>query len=373
MECLGSGVRGCCRSETVRPPYVASLSTRTRPRTDRPPTDSALKLSKELLALQPSSLALWGAHARLQRMRGKPDDARKVYQTVLSPPSSSAPRAGASASALWWDWAEMEWTAGRADGALQVVLRSAGVDVQAQASGIGVLRAKRHLDDLISTHPAATPNESTSWRAHEAHVKLRALLELLTSSPESALSVLDSALARPAHLPPRTHEHLTLFGLALLHTHTILLRHPSPPLTLRTRAARALARYASNTAVLAIWLETQKGQAVWGRVRALLADGPSVAVRADEDEEGSGQGVRRTEKDLMRRVAEMWIAGCWEEGRWEAEQERVRSGLSGAVQDERCVFAASILRSVLCYRLLTGTECEQDERESDLVEAVCRV
>ena len=41
------------------------------------------------------------------------------------------------------------------------------------------------------------------------------------------------------------------------------------------------------------------------------------------------------EKGIARRVAEVWVAG-WEKGRWEAEVERVRSGLLAAVDDDRC-------------------------------------
>lgn len=80
--------------------------------------------------------------------------------------------------------------------------------------------------------------------------------------------------------------------------------------------------YPSNTFILGIFLEAQKGQGIWGRVRAILG------------ESATDTGMR--EKSLARRVAEVWMAG-WEKGRWEAEQERTRGGLSAAVQSERWV------------------------------------
>ena len=57
-----------------------------------------------------------------------------------------------------------------------------------------------------------------------------------------------------------------------------------------------------------MFLEAEKGQAIWGRVRAMLGE-----TAAD----GSGK-----EKGVARRVAEVWVAG-WEKGRWEAEAERM--------------------------------------------------
>ena len=78
--------------------------------------------------------------------------------------------------------------------------------------------------------------------------------------------------------------------------------------------------------MLNMLLEAQKGEGAWGRVRALLGAGPSAGGEM--------------EKDVVRRVAEMWVAGRGEvSGHVHAEvrAERVRAGLSAAVEDERCV------------------------------------
>lgn len=273
-------------------------------------------------------MPLWAAHARLQRLRGRPDDARKVYQTILA----SSKAGSAIHSQLWWDWAETEWLAGLPDGATEVILRSAGSQ---GTGGIAVLRAKRHFEEAIAL-------SSMHWKDREYSIKLWALLEILTASPEAALATLDVQLSA---LDPGSiaHESLAVASLSLLYAHGFVLRNPMPPALLRERAERVIELYPSNTIVLGMFLEAQKGQAIWGRVKALFGEGTEASMR---------------DKDLTRRVAEVWVAS-WEKGRWEAEQERTRGGLSAAVQSERYVycihrlsraFNADCLRHGLLYR-----------------------
>lgn len=232
------------------------------------------------------------------------DEARKLYQTVLT--SVSADRAGQSA--LWWDWAEMEWLSGKSEAAIEVVVRSTGSQ---GTGGIAVLRAKRYLEDVVRQFPASRWKERVGW------VKVKALLELLTSSTAAALATLDAELGT-LDTGSVVHECLTVALLALLYNHGTVLRSPMPPSLLRERAQKAMEVYPNNTFVLGVFLEGEKGQGVWGRLRAMLGG----------DEAGGG------EKDVPRRIAEVWVAS-WDGGRWEAEEERTRSRLSGAVEDER--------------------------------------
>ncbi|KZT75158.1 hypothetical protein DAEQUDRAFT_720374 [Daedalea quercina L-15889] len=284
---------------------------------------SAVSQSKKLLASAQDSLPLWAAHARLQRLRGRLDDARKVYQTILatSEPTSVAHRQ------LWWDWAEMEWLAGRPDSATEVILRSTGSQ---GTGGIAFLRAKRQFQEATSLSPI-------HWKDREYNVKLWALLELLTASPETALSTLDAHLSS---MDPGTspHESLAVTSLALLYVHGIVLRNPMPPALLRERAERVIELYPSNTIVLGVFLEAQKGQAIWGRVKTLFGDGTEAGMR---------------DKDLSRRVAEVWLAS-WEKNRWEAETERARSGLSAAVQSERMRGSAALWLLYVQFEVRTG-------------------
>lgn len=265
----------------------------------------ALKLSKSFLATLQDSFTHWSYHARLERLRGRPSDARKVYQTVLtaSSPDSTASKPGAAQ--LWYDWAETEWLAGDNAKALAVAMHAAGVKGEGAAA---VLRAKRALDDQV--------RESEEEGARTAWMRLRALLELVVGTPEVMLAVYDRHA--PSTSVPAQQEQALMHALLMLYHHTYTLRHPTPPALLRDRAHDALARFPANTVFLGLVLESEKGQGVWGRVRAVLGEG------------------ERGEKGVVRRVAEVWVAR-WERGRWEAEKERVRSGLGIALDGERSV------------------------------------
>jgi hypothetical protein len=264
-----------------------------------------LKLSRSFLSSARDSLRHWAAHARLERLRGHFDDARKVYQSVLA---STPP----FASLLWWDWAEMEWLETKSElAALQVVLKSAGVH---GGDSVTLLRAKRNLEDAS--------REERGWKEREAWMKCRALLELLTISPVAMLTYFDGYLLGDDPLPGVAHESLSVAALLMLYRHSSVLRNPTPPALLRNRLERALEIYPSNSIILGMFLQGEKGQGVWGRVRDILGE--------------STKDKLRTDKDVARRVVDVWMAG-WERGRWEGEVERTRSGLAAAVQNERRV------------------------------------
>lgn len=268
---------------------------------------SALKVSKALLAKAPDSLSHWAVHARLEIIRSKFNDARKVYQTVLGTTFQNRP----GEATMWWDWAQMEWLARNEDAAREVMIRSSGV---AGSGSIAIVRAKRQIETLLTQKLP-----QSSCRDRETWIKLSALFELLTSSPQSALNLLDSYLGS-LECGTRAHEGLTVASLVLLYNYAVILRSPTPPALLRERVERAVEQYPNNTAILGIFLEAERGQGVWGRVRAMLGE---TTV------DGTGK-----EKGITRRVAEVWVAN-WERGRWEVEVERVRSGLSAAVEDDR--------------------------------------
>ncbi|RPD81960.1 DUF1740-domain-containing protein [Lentinus tigrinus ALCF2SS1-7] len=288
---------------------------------------SAVKVSKSLLANARESMPHWAAHARLEALRGRLNDARKVYQTILIASHQTSPGSGT----LWWDWAQMEWLARNDDVAQQVILMSSGV---AGSGGTALLRAKRHLESLLTQELLQAP-----WREREPWIKIAGLLELLTSSsPQAALTVLDSYLDA---LQPSTpaHESLTVAALALLYNHAAVLKSPTPPALLRDRVERAVEVYPSNTAIMGIFLEAEKGQGIWGRVRTMLGEMTT---------EGTGK-----EKGVTRRVAEVWVAN-WEKGRWEAEVERIRNGLAAAVEDDRTRGSAILWKLYVAFEIRAG-------------------
>jgi hypothetical protein len=230
-------------------------------------------------------------------------------------------------SLLWWDWAEMEWLAGLSDAALKVIMQSVGVD---GTGGVVVLRARRNLEEAAAAE--------VRWKNQEAWIKLLALLEVLTLSTDAALSVFDCHLAT-LESGSVAHESLTVACLVMLYRHGNVLKNAIPPAMLRARVEKALGMYPSNTVVLGMFLEGEKGQGVWGRVRDILGEGAVGGVLGG--------------KDVSRRVMEVWIAG-WERGRWEGEKERIRSGLAAAVESERYVISLHCMSST--HSTITGPE-----------------
>lgn len=238
-------------------------------------------------------------------MRGRIEDARKVYQTVLISTRHSPTQA--FIGQLWWDWVELEWLNGDQDVALRVVMRSGNVD---GTGGMMILRAKRNLEDIMNaTHGL--------WKDREAWVKLRALIDLLTGPSLLAMLTVFDSQPVGGKVP---EESMMVASLAMLYNHGVVLHTPTPPMILRDRLQVAIQRYPSNTIVLGMFLEAEKGYGVWGRVRSQLGEGIM---------DGSAN-----EKGISRRAAEVWVAG-WERGRWEVEIERMRNGLAAMVEGER--------------------------------------
>ncbi|KAG2350232.1 hypothetical protein BDR05DRAFT_1007388 [Suillus weaverae] len=287
---------------------------------------SALKLSRTFLSTARDSLPHWATHARLERLREHVDDARKIYQTVLV--ASQHPPTQPFIGQLWWDWAEMEWLSGDQNGALRVIQRSVNIE---GAGGMMVLRVKRSLDDTIScTHE--------EWKDREGWIKLRALIELLTSSSQDgALTIFDSQPSVNESSGPR--ESMMVASLMLLYNHSVMLRSPTPPVVLRDRLQIAVDTYPDNSLVLGMFLEAEKGHGIWGRVRAQL--GQSAA-----------DGGPR-EKSISRRIAEVWVAG-WEKVRWQSEIERTRSGLAAAAESERTTGSAILWCVILEFEIRVG-------------------
>ncbi|GJE85747.1 NRDE-2, necessary for RNA interference-domain-containing protein [Phanerochaete sordida] len=283
----------------------------------------ALKVSKGMVAKAQDSLPHWRAHARLERMRGKTDNARKIYRTVLEAARASTPLSGP----LWWDWAEMEWLSGAPDSALQVILRATGTN---GSGSVVILRAKRELDEICGTLG------DERWKEREAWVNLRALLELLTSTMSGMLAVFDKAFSGLAP-SSEAHESLTVALLSMLYIHGVVLRQPVTPATFRERAEGAFQQYPDNTIILGLFLEAEKGQSVWGRVRMMLGD---------KDVGPGGKGLHRV-------LAEMWAVG-WEKGSWRAEEERIRNRFSAAVQSVRLRGSAVLWRAYLEFEIRAG-------------------
>ncbi|KAG6832297.1 hypothetical protein H0H92_003530 [Tricholoma furcatifolium] len=277
---------------------------------------AATRLSRTMLS-QNETLTHWLAHAQLEQIRERNDDARKIYQTVLT---GSRVR---GTSSLWWNWAHMEWLDGNVQHALQVVLRSVGVEGQ---GGVTVLRCKRGLDDAIK--------EERDWKSREGWIKLRALVEILTGHDAimGAIQVFDDHLFGERKRGPR-RENLLVACLLTIYQYGVLLKNPMPPAVLRQRVEKAMEEYPTNSIILGLFLEGERGQGVWGRVRGIL---------------GEREGKM---KDVMRRVEEVWIGGWAQRS---GEVERARNSLAVAVETERTRGSYVLWRIYIELEIRTG-------------------
>ena len=265
------------------------------------PSPSALKLSKKLLETQRDSIELWSSRARLERLRGKFDEAQKIYTMTLQLRTSGH-------EALLYDAAEFAWLRGNNASAVQLIASALGIE--GIIEGVGLLRVKRAVHSQLGLQQVG----SLEWGAW---VKTRCLLELLTTSVDPVEHCLTLFDALVGDLPPPSppHEAMTVACCVMLYHHSITLKATVQPAVLRNRVQKSLIWYPENTILLALFLESEKGQGVWGRVRSLL----------DEDSQGVG---------ISRVMWEVWAEG-WEFGRW--GPERVRARLEKAVSSERYV------------------------------------
>jgi len=118
-------------------------------------------------------------------------------------------------------------------------------------------------------------------------------------------------------------ESMAIASLGMLYHHISTLKSPTRPVVLRERLETAVELFPDNTILLGMFLEMQRGQGLWGRVRKLgdINNFGDVAY----------------EKGVSRCAAEIWLGG-WEKGRWFWEVERIRGSLTAAIENERCVY-----------------------------------
>lgn len=218
--------------------------------------------------------------------------------------------------ALLYDAAEYTWLRGNNTSAVRLIADVLGIE--GSVEGAGLLRLKRAVHSQLDLQQVG----SLEWGAW---VKTRCLLELLTTSidpVEHCLALFD-ALVGDVPPPSPPHEAITVACCVMLYHYSVILRATVQPAILRNRVQKCLETYPENTILLALFLESEKGQGVWGRVRSLL----------DKDSQGAG---------ISRVIWAVWAEG-WEFGRW--EPERVRTRLEKAVSSERCVLPRSDSRT----------------------------
>ena len=264
-------------------------------------------MSQALLSSDSSSPELLATHAKLERINNRPEKARKIYKVALS---SLSENEGASVVQLYWDAAEFEWLSSSNDAALEIIFRA--VRQTGVRSGVQLLRAKRRLEDL------AQETSGKPWKYRILWIKLRILIELLTGTLEKAIEFAEECEKRELVANHR-HEAIAIAKLLLVYNYTKTLRNPAATILLRDLVKNAVETYPDNTIVLGLFLECEKGEGVWGRVRGLMSEYAVGTIR---------------EKSVVRRIFDVWI-GNWEEGRWLGEVERIRAGLEAGINSDR--------------------------------------
>ncbi|KAH7104612.1 DUF1740-domain-containing protein [Auriculariales sp. MPI-PUGE-AT-0066] len=285
--------------DTLHIAFQASMSTK-----------SAAKLSKSLLAKRPDSLVLWTTHALLEQIRGRNDEARAVLKANLIDSSPATSRPGAAE--MWWHWANLEWMSGDVDRTKEIILASCDQPI---TSGVGLLKAKRTLDDRITA--------STSDRRH--WICLRALFELIVTS--------NASFALEVFVKVNDVEEQALLDVCsslMLHHFAHTLRNPCPAAVLRTHAETTLGRNPENTVVLGCFIESQRGQWSLDRNKKLRST------------QSAGGRPRR----LVRTLWDIWNAG---QERGEYAYERLRQSLNQAANQPGV--------SPLLWKIFLALEC----------------
>lgn len=236
---------------------------------------------------------------------------------------------------MFWDWAEMEWLAGgEKTVVVDVILRSVGVTVTNGGSPAMVLRAKKVLDERIKSAIEGLRDlrgdGRTTFETLLALINLAAILELVSGDGAekevmTAMQKYDTVInvdvrggvasAQQDSLH-RLQESLALASTRLLYHYTRTLRAPIAPAILRTRAESLVSKFLDNTALLGIWLESERGEMVWGRVKRVVGE---------EIVYPSGEGVIPTRA--------LW--GAWQ---GIGEISRVKNMLGRVIEGERYAF-----------------------------------
>ncbi|KAF8317311.1 hypothetical protein DL93DRAFT_551181 [Clavulina sp. PMI_390] len=315
-------------------------------------TKEALQIAKELLSKFPNSLRLWSAYAYLQRIRGKSSAARKVYETCLiqnaaSPSSWSGGDASAASerSAMWFAWAEMEWLEKQNEAALRVLFAAVNVpfspELQSGDSRVALLRARKAYDLLLQTSDGAGGSTKASLLFCLSLMELihtndiPRTLDLISDGfrrillTSSLLTDPSSSSDNPAEAEIHRHvleERISMRSALLLYRYAFVLRNANRPMDIRQSVAEAIKKHPGNTLILGAWLESERGEAVWGRVRAAVADvvlqlqswsgGSTVSNSGPNDALPAGRSLNISPARWMWAAwVETWERGVWDSGR----------------------------------------------------------
>lgn len=279
---------------------------------------AAVKGSKQRLESRQSDVNLWRTHIKLESIKGETGKVAKMYSTLLAAQSSDP-----NQLLLYSDAIEYRWLQESEQMAIQLLKSALGIDQESKGA-MYLLRGRNSLSSLLSIE--------REWSIRRvAIVRLQFFFHLDTGTLENAISAF-MEVADTQNIPKDTRESLytwisvTVFRLS--QRRGIIV----PPPVLSTLVTKALQLFPNNTVLLGLFLECERGQGIWGRIRRFLT------------EETNGTIVSQR----IKRIAwNLWAEG-WNYGPW--EPERVRSQLEGALN------LRSNKRSVVLWQVYVALE-----------------
>ncbi|KAH8925517.1 DUF1740-domain-containing protein [Atractiella rhizophila] len=164
----------------------------------------SIKLAKQILKSDRDNLLLWDCYARMERQRGKVQDARNVYATAIS-----LKRSDGDIPLLFRSWAEMEWELGNDAVGFEVLLAQTGCsqhqgDIsnvhqhagKSKPSSVSILQARQRFTDLLTA--TYISDQDMSLRRNRTNICIsRALfLYLWRKSPEEVEDEIEQHIQR---------------------------------------------------------------------------------------------------------------------------------------------------------------------------------
>ncbi|KAJ3343651.1 hypothetical protein HDU93_007532 [Gonapodya sp. JEL0774] len=261
-------------------------------------TKGAKKFVRQLLSTDRNNILLWNAYAQIERSCGEDNEARKVYQQVLSSGGLDSPEATLTVRL----YAELELDnkcPNKAIAALVAFAEGSPIDFSAPEehaaqnllSATRVLRAKNVNATVFFTQRASSAMGSPSWPPPLADPALEnlsclALLELATTGPAASSLVFSTALSTmsTSKLPRPTDqsayldspsaslaERLVLHAARFLHRAASLRSFgPISPVLLRESIDVGLALAPINTALLSLLAFNERRARIEGRLEMAL-------------------------------------------------------------------------------------------------------
>ncbi|GAA5922599.1 uncharacterized protein JCM15063_003358 [Sporobolomyces koalae] len=240
----------------------------------------AVKTAKLVLRDERNNLALWDGYARIERQRGKIQDARQVYSTALSMSSSFKPEERIDAPLLWRSWAEMEWEEGNAESSTRILVSATTNDKPdlaslvtprgAPVSTTELLRARQYYSTQLEA--AFQPRATQSILRNRNHFAYSAaLLAYTTQGLDQAIEILECQLFRLECINASgtaEHEEVYMLYAKLLYRHST--RAAYRPGQLRDLLERAIEVYKNNTVFLSLFYHNELRMKIQNRIRTTL-------------------------------------------------------------------------------------------------------